>query len=101
MSFNDPSLNESQTIDNHSDNVLPEMPIGHVRTQFIICNTSTTQKITIVKGKSSALVGKGIVLNPSGSYAESTDGGYKCYQGAIQAIADVDGGSISIVESQE
>jgi hypothetical protein len=79
----------------------PEVNKGSKRSQFIICNTSTTQKITIVKKALNAVAGSGIVLNPSGSYGESTDSGFKCYQGAINSIADVDGATATITESFE
>lgn len=92
---------DSITVGTSSVNLLAEVPINQRRSQFIICNTSTTQKITIAKKGTSAELGKGIVLNPSGSYAESTDSGYKCYQGPVQAISDVAGGTVSITESFE
>jgi len=71
------------------------------RTQIIIVNTSTTAKITLAKSGNAAVAGAGIVLNPSGTYAESTDGGYKCYQGMINAISDIAGGTIAVTETLE
>jgi len=68
------------------------------RTQLIIVNTSAAATLTITKGDTAAIAGAGIVLPPNGVYAESTDGGYLCWQGAIQAVSNV-AGSVSIVES--
>ena len=70
------------------------------RTQFIIQNTGATT-ITLTKGMQTAVAGTGIQLYPSGGYSESTDSGFTCWQGAIQAIGSGAGGTISITESWE
>jgi len=93
--------NESVSVGVSSVILADACPKSTKRTQFIIINTSTTAKITIVKSDTAAVSGAGIVLNPSGSFAESTDSGYKCYQGKMSAISDVAGGTLSIVESFE
>jgi len=93
--------NESIPVDTSSVMIADLVPKSTKRTQLIVINTSTTAKITIVKSDQAAVAGAGIVLNPSGSFAESTDSGYKCYQGKMSAISDVAGGTISIVESYE
>lgn len=58
------------------------------RTQLIITNTHATSVVTIAKGDAAAVAGQGIVLQPKQAYVESTDGGYECWQGAVQIIAD-------------
>jgi hypothetical protein len=68
------------------------------RQQFIITNTSAAQVVTIVKGSAAAIAGQGIILQPNGSYGESTDGGFVCWQGEMQAVA-TGAGTVSIVET--
>ena len=74
---------------------------GLVRTQLIITNTSSTAtKATIAKGDQAAVSLAGIVLGPSGTYVEATDGSYTCYQGPVQVVGD-GSGTIAVVESFE
>lgn len=69
-----------------------------VRTQMIITNTSAAATVTIAKQSTAATANAGIPLLPNGTYLEATDGGYICYQGAVQAYGTV-AGSVAIVES--
>jgi hypothetical protein len=70
------------------------------RTQFIITNTSAVAVATITKGTTPAVANQGIILQPNGSYLESTDSGFTCWQGAIQAVG-TGAGSLAIVETFE
>lgn len=67
------------------------------RTQFIIINTSAAVA-TITKGDNPAIANQGIVLQQNAYYLEGTDGGFVCWQGAIQAIA-TGAGTLSVVET--
>lgn len=91
--------NDSQTFSDTSSVKIADAAQGSVeRTKLVMTNTSTTAKITITLSDQAAVAGKGIVLNPSGFYAESTDSGYTCYQGIITAVSDTAGGTLAIVE---
>jgi hypothetical protein len=68
------------------------------RTQLIITNTSAAAIATIVKGDVAAVANAGVVLQPNGVYVESTDGGYTCWQGAVQVVGSA-AGSVAVVES--
>lgn len=68
------------------------------RTQFLITNTSAAAVVTITKGDvTAATSGSGIVLQPLGTYFESSDSGFVCWQGAIQAVSTV-AGTIGLTE---
>lgn len=68
------------------------------RKMFAITNTSTTAVITIAKGDVAAVAGAGIRLQPNGTYFESNDQGFVCWQGAIQVVADASG-TIGVTET--
>jgi hypothetical protein len=70
------------------------------RVQMIIINTSAATNATIVKGSNPAIATQGIFLIPNGSYLEGTDGGFTCWQGAVQAVGS-GAGTISIIETKE
>jgi len=92
--------NSSVTIGATSVRACDCVTIGYKRTQIIITNTSAAAVATIAKGLNPAVAGYGIRLPPNGSYLESTDSGFTCWQGEIQVIADV-GGSVAVVEQLE
>ena len=69
---------------------------GLTRTQIIICNVGASI-VTIRRGETAAIQNQGIVLNPTQNYVEATDGGYTCYQGAVQVISNA-AGSVAISE---
>lgn len=71
---------------------------AYKRSQFVITNTSVAAVVTISKGDVAVVAGAGIVLQPKQSYLESTDSGFECWQGAVQAVSDV-AGTIAIVET--
>lgn len=71
---------------------------GFRRMQLIITNTSAAAVVTISKGLNAAVAGSGIRLPPNGSYLESTDSGFICWQDEIQAVADA-AGTIAVVET--
>lgn len=81
-----------------SARICDKITLGYRRSQLIITNTSAAAVVTITKGSNPAVAGEGIRLNPSGSYLESTDSGFLCWQDEVQAISDV-AGSVAIVET--
>jgi hypothetical protein len=91
------TANNSATTGATSTTILPERSGILKRTQLIITNTGAVA-VTIVKGSNAAVLNQGIILQTNGVYLESTDGGYLCWQGEIQAIS-LANGSLSIVES--
>jgi len=71
---------------------------GYRRIQLIITNTSAAAVVTLSKGLNAAVASAGIRLPPNGSYLESTDSGFVCWQEEIQAVADA-AGTIAVVET--
>jgi len=94
------SRNFQITVNDSSVQILAPITGELQRTQIILTNISTTgQKITIAKQDNAATAYEGIVLNQGEHYVEASDGGYLCYQGAVQAIASAAAGSLAITES--
>jgi len=60
---------------------------GIRRKAFAIINTHATSVVTIGFGDVAVVAGAGIVLQPLQGYIESTNEGFECWQGTIQAIA--------------
>jgi len=71
---------------------------SYERTQIIITNTSSTAVITLNKSDYPAVANKGVILQPNQAYIEATDGGFTCWQGAIQAIGNASG-TLSVVQT--
>lgn len=92
------TANNSATIGATSTTILPERAGVLRRAQFIITNTSAAAVATITKGDIPAIANTGIILQPNGSYLESTDSGFICWQGAIQAVGSA-AGTLSVVET--
>lgn len=92
--------NSSVTIGTASVQACLAVMGGYKRTQLIITNTSAAAVATIAKSKVAAVAGYGIRLPPNGSYLESSDSGFTCWQDEIQVIADA-AGSVAVVEQLE
>jgi hypothetical protein len=92
--------NDSASTSATSAEVMHDISGDLVRTMLVITNTSVAAVVTICKGNVPAVQGSGIRLAPSGSYMESSDGGFTCWQGSIQAVSDV-AGSIGLVQTFE
>lgn len=92
------SSNSSVTISASSGIVTSARTGSLVRQQLLIVNTSAAAVVTITKGDVAAISGSGIILQPNGAYIESTDGGFVCWQGAVQGIG-TGAGSVSVVET--
>ena len=90
--------NSSVSVSATSTTAIPAVMGAMRRSQFIITNTSAAAVVTIAKGEVSATAGAGIRLSPGSSYLESTDSGFMCWQGAVQAVADA-AGTIAVVQS--
>lgn len=97
LSHNQGARNQSVSVSTTSTPVSTSTSGALRRQMLLITNTSATAVVTIVKGDVLAVAGAGIRLLPSASYVESTDSGFTCWQGAIQAVADA-AGTIAIVE---
>ena len=94
------SRNSSVTIGATSTQAVDKVSGGYRRIQLVITNTSAAAVATISKGGTAAVAGYGIRLPPNGSYLESTDSGFTCWQEQIQVIADA-AGTVAVVETLE
>jgi type IV secretory pathway TrbD component len=92
--------NSSVTISTSNAIACDKVMIGYKRTQVIITNTSAAAVATVSKGSVAAVAGAGIRLPPNASYLESSDSGFRCWQGEIQVIADA-AGTVAVVEQLE
>lgn len=92
--INNNSITVGTTAVKLADDVMPRQ-----RAFISIINTSTGgQKISLSFAQDPAN-GKGIVLSPGGSYSDSADGQfYFPPHFNIQAISDVAGGTVSVME---
>lgn len=68
------------------------------RQALILTNTSTAGQIISVNWGGSAVVGRGIVLYPGGTYSESVDNAYTPSFRMIQAIASAASGTLAVHE---
>ena len=70
------------------------------RSSFILRNTSANvaDVITVVLGKKAGVASKGIVLNKNEVYGESSQEGFECWSGQINAICATVNGKLSINE---
>jgi len=93
-------VNTAASIAVTSTNIVPATSTTMIRTMLCITNTSPASIITVSKGDNPAVADQGIRLLPNGSYVESSDSGFMCWQGSIQGIADV-AGTVAIVEQFE
>jgi len=86
-----------------SNVLVSRQPVNRRRKNITITNTSAgAQKITIFKGIGVATAGAGIVIQPTGSWTDSTvNPAALCYQGTISVISDAVAGQISISEEME
>lgn len=87
------------TVGTSSVELSPE--IDTQRNVYVITNTSPAgQVISLGIGKE-AVVGKGIILYPTGSWAESIDSAFKPTMRRITGIASAVGGTVTIHERVE
>lgn len=71
------------------------------RMQFQIVNTDASATVWVLKGPGTAAVNVGTPLAPNGGFMiESSDSGFQCWQGEIQAIS-TGATNISISEMTE
>jgi hypothetical protein len=92
--------NDTASVSATSSEVLHNVSGDLVRSMLIITNTSAAAVVTLAKGDIVAVAGSGIRLSPGGSYIESTDSGFTCWQGAIQAVSDI-AGSLGVCQTFE
>jgi len=94
------SRNASVSVSATSTQAANKVMGGYVRTQIIITNMSAAAIVTITKGIMPAVAGSGIRLPPNGSYLESSDSFFRCWQDEIQVVADA-AGTVAVVEQLE
>jgi hypothetical protein len=90
--------NSSASISSTSLEIMPACRGDLVRTMFIVTNTSAVAVATVTKGNTVAVADQGIRLAPGGTYIESNDGGFTCWQGSIQCVSDL-AGTLAIVQT--
>jgi len=93
----DQSASTAASVGTSSSTVLPTRLGKPRRTQFVLTNISPTT-VYVSKGEAPAVSGTGVPLQQNQSWSESDDGGFKCYQGAIQAIGS-GASTVAIVET--
>lgn len=97
-----PTRNEAVSVGVASGQVCKPKPdyAETKRKVLIIRNTSDddTKIITIALGGLAVTANNGIVLRRYEQYNESTDAGFQCWNGAVQAISAVAGAQLSIFE---
>lgn len=97
-----PTRNEAVTVGTSSGQVCGPKPDDEAtrRKVMVIRNTSDddTKVITIALGGLAVTANNGIVLRRYEHYSESTDAGFKCWNGSVQAISAVAGAQLSIFE---
>jgi len=89
----------SASVTTSTSELLPTRLGRSRRTQVIIQNTSATV-VTLFKGDDAAIANRGIRLSQNQQYIEADDAGYKCWQGAFQAIASA-ASTVVFVETTE
>jgi hypothetical protein len=71
------------------------------RIVYVITNTSTAGQIISLGIGKEAVAGRGIILYPTGSWAESIDSAFHPTKARITAIASAAGGALTIHERVE
>jgi hypothetical protein len=71
------------------------------RNVIVITNTSTAGQLITLAFAKEAINGKGIVLFPTGAWAESIDSAFRPSNARITAVADGAGGQVTIHERVE
>lgn len=74
------------------------LPFNSLRKKVTIVNTSAAGVVSISKGDSAALSGRGIVIWPRGSYIIEPDTVGYIWKGPIRGIADIAGTNIAWTE---
>jgi hypothetical protein len=87
------------TIGSTSTEVSPETSTQRI--VWVVTNVSTAGQIISLGIGKEAIAGKGIVLYPTGAWAESVDSAFKPTLARITAIASAANGSITIHERVE
>jgi len=99
----EPTRNEKQTIGTTSTLICEKRNQTNERKVLIIRNTSDADNkiITIAIGNEQATAQNGIVLNRNEAFTDTTETGYKCFQGQISGICEVEGGKFSKFEGKK
>jgi len=80
--------NASASVTATSSEISPAAYGALRRKEIVIANLSAVNNVTIAKGETAAVAGKGIVLSPGSVYSDSDSPFSLCFNGAIQAVGD-------------
>lgn len=98
--YQEPTRNESVSVGTSSVVVSTARQGGEERKALVIRNSSPNAAdiITLNLGANQATAGAGIILRQNDTYTESTDGGFRCWQGTITGICATANGTLSVFE---
>lgn len=91
-------LDTSQTISTTAVLLLPNVPIGQIRTEFSIQNISAGVEKASLRYGAQAVANTGIVISPQQGVFQSMDSAIKPWQGEIWAIGSAASTILSIHE---
>jgi len=91
-------LDTSSTFGTTSVILLPECPIGQIRTQFSIQNISTTSQVVNLAYGKDAVANTGINLTVNAGVFEGIDSASKPWQGRICAVGSAASSLVTIHE---
>lgn len=94
-----PTRNESVTISTTSQQVSNPRDNDNMRVVLLIRNISGNgNRATISLGEKIATANTGLILEDGESFTDSSDSGYICHQGGVQAIGSAAATVLSIFE---
>jgi hypothetical protein len=96
----EPTRNEEVAVGTSNTIVSENRLLQQPRKNITIRNTSSNAAdiITVNLGYNEAAAGAGIVLKQNESFTDSSETGYKCYQGVITAICATANGKLAVYE---
>lgn len=96
----DPARNDSVNVGTNNTLLCDARNQDQPRKVVVIRNISPNPVdiITVNLGLSTAQNNKGIVLKQNESFSDSSEAGYQCFQGTINAICETANGVVSILE---
>jgi hypothetical protein len=96
----EPSRNEAITVNTTSTTISDARNEANPRKVILLRNNSndSSKIITVFFGATPAVANAGIVLRQYESVTDSSEAGYQCWQGTVNAICAVVGGSLAIME---
>lgn len=80
--------------------VMPARSGALRRTQFTVTNVTVGASMHLNKGNQPASATVGLPMSTNQTYIEGDDGGYTCFQGAIQVYSDINA-TVQVTEMLE